>query len=313
MTSSIIIHPEELSKKWIDRMVDGGVTVLGLHPRGGAEAAETLAELVRLFETEDFRELIDYAVERGLEIECEMHAARYLLPKELFADHPEYFRMNEKGERVTDFNLCFSCDEALDILAKNAVALAKKLYRVRPVFYFWLDDAVNASCTCPKCRELSTSDQHLTAVNRMITEIRKVIPEAKMSYLAYRDSLEVPTKVKPAEGVFLEYAPIEKYKTSAVNRIDVERDMLLKQAEFFGWKDSKVLEYWLDNSLFSRWKKPPVRLNVDREKALSEIKEYASLGFESIATFGCFLGQDYEELYGEADISAFTDGIKEIK
>ena len=313
MKSSIIIHPEELSKKWIDRMADGGVSILGLHPRGGAEAAETLAELVKLFETESFRKLIDYACERGLEIECEMHAARYLLPKELFATHPEYFRMNADGNRTPDFNLCFSNGEALKILAENAAVLAKKLYRTRPVFYFWLDDAIGVHCFCPKCKKLSPSDQHLTAVNRMITEIRKVIPDAMLCYLAYRDSLEVPTAVKPADGVFLEYAPIEKYSTSSPERINVEREMLLKQADFFGWKDSKVLEYWLDNSLFSKWKKPPVRLNVDREKAIYEIKEYAALGFENIATFGCFLGEDYDELYGQADISAFTDGIKEIK
>ena len=108
-------------------MADGGIDILGLHPRGGGEAADTLAELVRLFDERSFRELIDYAISRGLEIECEMHAARYLLPKELFATHPEFFRMNEKGERVADFNLCVSSAEALSVLAENAVKLAKKI------------------------------------------------------------------------------------------------------------------------------------------------------------------------------------------
>ena len=83
--------------------------------------------------------------------------------------------------------------------------------------------------------------------------------------------------------------------------------MLLKQAEFFSWKDSKVLEYWLDNSLFSGWKKPPKEFKADDEKIKKEVAEYASLGFEIISTFGCFLGEDYEELYGEPDISAFTE------
>ena len=146
----------------------------------------------------------------------------------------------------------------------------------------------------------------------MLTEIRRSIPDAKMAYLAYMDSLEVPTKVKPVDGVFLEYAPIEKYKKADPERIRIEREMLLKQAEFFGWRDSKVLEYWLDNSLFSKWKKPPVRCEADAETVGAEIREYAALGFENIATFGCFLGEDYEELWGEADISPFTDGIKSI-
>ena len=313
MKSSILIHPEELTKKWIDRMADSGVDILGLHPRGGKTAADTLAELVSSFEDEEFRALIDYAISRGLEVECEMHAARYLLPTSLFVSHPEYFRMMANGERTADFNFCVSSEEAMSLVAQNAATLAKKLYRCRSVFYFWMDDAVNIHCKCPRCQEFSPSDQLLLAVNRMLTEIRRSIPDAKMAYLAYMDSLEVPTKVKPVDGVFLEYAPIQKYsKTAAPESIQRERDMLLKQAEFFGWKDSKVLEYWLDNSLFSKWKKPPVRFEADAETVGAEIREYAALGFENIATFGCFLGEDYEELWGEADISPFTEGMKSI-
>ena len=306
MVKNILIHPEELNKKWIDRMADGGIKILGIHPHGGGRATESLKELIGLLETAEYRALIDYAISRGLEIEYEMHAARFLLPAELFESHPEYFRTMANGERTDKFNFCVSNAEALDLVAKNAAELAKKLYCSRPVFYFWLDDAKNCHCKCEKCRDLSPSDQLLIAVNAMIGEIRKYIPDAKLAYLAYQDSLEVPTAIKPADGVFLEYAPIEKYKNEAPERIEVERNMLLKQADYFGWKDSKVLEYWLDNSLFSGWKKPPKPFTANAQAIKKEVAEYADLGFEIISTFGCFLGEDYEELYGEPDISAFT-------
>ena len=68
-----------------------------------------------------------------------------------------------------------------------------------------------------------------------------------------------------------------------------------------------MLEYWLDNSLFSGWKKPPKEFKADTAAIKKEVPEYAELGFEIISTFGCFLGEDYDELYGEADISAFTE------
>ncbi len=48
---------------------------------------------------EKYRALIDYAKERGLSVEYEFHAAGYFLPRELFAVHPEYFRLNAKSER----------------------------------------------------------------------------------------------------------------------------------------------------------------------------------------------------------------------
>lgn len=307
MIKNILIHPEELSKKWIDRMADGGVKILGLHPQGGGKAVESLHDLLNRLENEEYKALIDYAVSRGLEIEYEMHAARFLLPEELFDTHPEYFRVTADGQRTKKFNFCVSNEDALALVAKNAAELAKKLYRSRPVFYFWLDDAKNIHCKCEKCKKLSPSDQQLIAVNAMIKEIRKEIPNAKFAYLAYQDTLEVPENAKPEDGVFLEYAPIEKYKNESIDRIETERQMLLKQAEFFSWKDSKVLEYWLDNSLFSGWKKPPKEFKADGEKIKKEIAEYTALGFETISTFGCFLGEDYEELYGEADISSFTN------
>lgn len=307
MVKNILIHPEELNKKWIDRMADGGVKILGIHPHGGARATESLNELVALLEIKEYRALIDYAIERGLEIEYEMHAARYLLPAELFDTHPEYFRAMANGERTVNMNFCVSNPDALALVAKNAVELAKKLYRSRPVFYFWLDDAKNVHCKCEKCKNLSPSDQQLIASNAMLEAIRKEIPEAKFAYLAYQDTLEVPTNVHPADGVFLEYAPIEKYKDGGEELIQAERNALIAEAEYFGFKDSKVLEYWLDNSLFSGWKKPPKKFEPNNAQIKKEVAEYADLGFETVATFGCFLGEDYEELYGEADISGFTE------
>ena len=93
MKNGMIIHPGELSKKWIDRLADAGVGVLGIHPEGGSGAPKSLERLLSLLGTPEYRALIDYARLRGLKIEYECHAAGYLMDKSLFADHPEYFRM----------------------------------------------------------------------------------------------------------------------------------------------------------------------------------------------------------------------------
>ncbi len=94
---SFLIHPEELSKKWVDRMVECGISILGLHPVGGKDADISLQKTLQLLDTNGFRELIDYAALKGLEIEYEMHAMRYLLPSSEFDKHPEWFRMNAEG------------------------------------------------------------------------------------------------------------------------------------------------------------------------------------------------------------------------
>ena len=125
MIKRLLIHPEELSRKWIDRMADHGVDVLGLHPVGGGESHRHIEEMLSLLKTDEYRALLDYAVLRGLKVEYEMHAASFLVPRELFDKHPEYFRMDETGTRTPRLNFCFSNPEAMEIALTNAEKLAE--------------------------------------------------------------------------------------------------------------------------------------------------------------------------------------------
>ena len=313
MKSEILIHPEELTKRQIDRMVSLNVDILGIHPVGGTDATDSLKQLLGYLEDPSFCSLLDYAAERGLEIEYEMHAASYLLPRELFLEHPGYFRMDENGVRVPDFDFCPSNEEGLALVAAHAVDLAHRLYRSRHAYYFWMDDGRNHACHCPKCRRFSASEQQLIALNRILQELKKTIPDAKMAHIAYVDRIDVPQQVKPEEGIFLEFAPYEKYmKNPDRQRQEEEQRMLPLLLSHFGTRDAKVLEYWLDNSLFSHWKKPPKPFFANADTVAAEVRAYAKMGFAQIATFGCFLGDDYEALYGEPDITPFTDAFQAL-
>ena len=107
-----LIHPDELSRSWIERARKNRIDRLSLHPRGGAAARESLEEMLDMLKREDYRALIDELIDAGIEVGYEFHAASYLLPRELFSEHPEYFRMDESGERTPESNFCFSNPEA---------------------------------------------------------------------------------------------------------------------------------------------------------------------------------------------------------
>lgn len=306
MRRSMLIHPDELSKKWVDRLKEAGIQVIALHPRGGSRTDESLTALIEQLEDQEYRSLLDYAAQNGLEIEYEMHAAKYLLPRELFTEHPEYFRENMKGERVADSNFCSSNEEALDRVAEGAAKLAKKLYRSSRNYYFWLDDCKKAKCYCDKCKELSASDQQIFVMNRILKKLREEDPQARLAYLAYYDTLTPPEKVMPDEGIFVEYAPMQRDLTKPVCEMPSEEvENISRLISLFGAENARVLEYWYDNSFFSRYVKPPVKFVADNERIKEDLKFYEDMGFDEIATFACFLGRDYEELYGEFDISAF--------
>lgn len=319
MKVSLLIHPSELSKNWIERMAAQGIDTLALHPEGGKDAAQSLAKLLELLENDSFRDLLDYAKECGLRLEYEIHAIGYLLDRALFAAHPEYFRMNEHGERTPDLNFCVSNPDALSLVAKQGADLIERLYRSEENYFFWMDDAKNCLCRCPHCRNLSASDQQLIFLNALLTEIRKKKKNAKLAYLAYHDTMALPKSVCPNDGIFLEYAPINKWLSENANvkenaeYVRRERQTCKLLLDYFGCSNSRVLEYWLDNSLFSGWKKPPKAFLCDREKIERDIREYKETGYENISVFACFLGQDYENLYGEPDITPFTETIKKYK
>lgn len=303
MTTSLLIHPEELTEKWIDRAAALGYDALALHPHGGGEATDALYELLATLETAEYRALIDRAWDKGLAVEYEIHAAGYLLPRQLFAEHPEYFRMNEKGERTPDFNFCFSNTDALRVIGERAAELAARLYRSPHRYFFWADDVRGKTCHCEKCRRLSPSDKNLTFMNAILTALRKEIPDARLAYLAYQDTLPAPQTVRPEEGIFLEYAPIDRDVHRPIEGQDERTNGAVRDLiAFFGTKNAKVLDYWLDNSLFSRWKKPPVKFTPDRAVIEADVAFYKTLGFEDISSFACFLGEDYEALYGAPDI-----------
>lgn len=258
MKASILIHPTELSRRWIDRMTESRIDTLGLHPVGGANSIISLEGLVEQMKSEEFRSLIDYARERGLEVEYEFHAFGYLLPRKLFDTHPEYFRMNKQGERTPSLNFCPSSKEALDIVADNALTLAKSLYGSAHRYFFWSDDARGGVCSCPKCKALTPSDQQLTVLRAIIRKLREEIPDAMLAYLAYYSTLDVPASVESEEGIFLEFAPIDKWHVRVGRNTEEcisgevrERESSCQLLSFFGKSGSRVLEYWIDNSLFS--------------------------------------------------------------
>jgi len=66
-----------------------------------------------------------------------------------------------------------------------------------------------------------------------------------------------------------------------------------------------VLEYWFDNSLFSKWTKPERKFTLNRGVLEKDLAWYAARGFGDVASFACYLGPGYERQWGAPDLSAF--------
>ncbi len=307
-----IINPEDLTRRLIDRLAASGINELGIHPGGGKAAPELLLKTLAFHEEKRTRELYDYAGERGVTVEYDAHVLSYLLPRSEFSVRPEWFRMDESGARVNDANMCASNEDALDYVSKRARELALTLKTPSHRYAYWTDDIVGKTCRCPRCREKTAAQQTLTITNAIARGLKSADPQAITGFLAYLDALEVPEGIRPEKGVYLEYAPIGRDSARAINDAQSPENVhqtakLAALIAYFSTKNARVVEYWADNSRFSNWTRPPKYMSLNAQVMRADVKYYLECGFEDMTSFACFLGEDYEALYGPAPVEEYGE------
>jgi hypothetical protein len=237
------------------------------------------------------------------------------LPRELFERDPDLFRMDEAGSRVPDWNLCPSSVAALEIVGGNAVKLSEVLTPTTHRYYLWSDDG-KPWCKCPACRGLNDADQTLLTTNAILSALRQWDPLARVAGLAYHATLTPPTQVRPSEGVFLEFAPIERRWDRPITDRSIEAHAKLTDAldaaiDTYGVDEhAQVLEYWMDASRHSGWKRPAVAIPWHPEVLQADLDYYASKGFRRVTSFGCYLDREYVNLHGEPPLTEYGAALR---
>lgn len=295
-TRGVVLGCPDLSGDfdWPRLAQEAGLTTIGTHFGPG--------DVMPFLKSAKGRRFLDSCGERGIEVEHELHALQYLLPRERFGAEKELFRMNGKGERVCDGNCCVTNPRALEIISARAVEVARVCRSTTGRYYYWLADG-KPVCQCPKCREFSAADQSVIVENAIVKALRAEIdPAATLSHLAYYHTLMPPTKVKPHEALFLEFAPIKRWELTKRRDPLVEGGKDLRELDallkVFPVETAQILEYWLDESLFSGWKRPYVKMPWNGPLTREEVKAYAKRGIRHFTTFGVYLGDEYIRSHG---------------
>jgi len=302
---------------WAKLAHENGINTIGTHisPK----------QVATFIQSEKGKKFVADCEKYGIYVEHQLHAMGQLLPRELFAEDSTMFRMNKEGRRVKDFNLCVHSQKALDIVAANAQHYSEILPATNHRYYFWIDDNC-PMCACEKCAGYSDSEQALIVENRIIKELRKHDTEAQLAHLAYMSTAQAPKQVKPEAGVFLEFAPILRdwnkpltdgdAKGRGTDGISHRETMqyLRDNLEVFPAETAVVLEYWLDVSMFSWWRKPAVKLPWNKEVFLSDIDTYAKLGIRNITSFAVFIDDKYLEAYKDVNfLKEYGEELRELR
>jgi len=298
----IVLVPSDFTlTEWPELAAHSGLNTIALHP-----APDPVTEFVRSAEG---RAALSLTADLGLDLEYELHAMAHLLPRELFPDHPHLFRMNESDERVPDANLCPSSEEALQCVADHALSVSRILRPTTHRYFLWPDDGA-PWCRCPRCRDLTPSDQSTLVANRIAAALRQDDPGATVAWLAYANTMAAPRNVLPAPELFLEWAPIERDSSRPLDDPACERNAGLLAAldellNLFPPDTAQVLDYWMDASRFSGWRRPATRIPFDAGVLRADLAALAGRGIRSATCFGAWLDADYVKTHGVFPIGEY--------
>jgi hypothetical protein len=298
-TRGVVLIPFDLTlTEWPDRVAQAGLNTIGLH------AARRLDVLVKFVRSDNGQRFLAACQRLGLNVEYELHAMGDLLSREYFQKDPTMFRKEQNGGRNPEFNCCPSHPGALEIIAEAAVEFSRVLRPTTHRYFYWPDDG-REWCFCDKCRGLSASEQALLVENHILRALRQHHdPAASVCHIAYGPTLTPPQQVRPDPGIFLEFAPItrshdrpfaEQTEPTLVDRLEVfDANLLL-----FPRDTAQVLEYWLDNSRFSGWRRPAKKLPWNNAVFRADVEAYAQRGIRHVTSFACYIDAEYVQLHGE--------------
>lgn len=137
-----------------------------------------------------------------------VHTFGTLIPSEKYFDkHPEYYAMNEKGERVPS-QLCMSSPELLDVLCKELDSHMSE----KPEALYWSvsqNDNYNY-CKCDACQKVYEEEGSPSGLLiRFINKVAERYPDKIISTLAYQFTRKAPVLTKPADNVNIMFCNIE--------------------------------------------------------------------------------------------------------
>nr|WP_322796488.1 DUF4838 domain-containing protein [Tepidiforma sp.] len=217
----------------------------------------------------------------GLRLEFGGHHLSALVPRERFAEQPEWFPLR-RGRRDGRFNLCTSSAGARAELRANAARFFAR-FAGADVYHLWADDLRGGGwCECGGCVRLSPSDQALRAANAAAEVLGGMAPGARLAHLAYHDTLARPGKVRPLENVDALWAPRARCYAHAIDDPGCQRNREHLQelerliAWFGGPERVRVFEYYSDSILF-KWMAPP-----HLEVVPADLRAYGRLGVRGV-------------------------------
>ncbi len=267
------------AEAWIEWAARARLNTIFIHTIG--DSGMPLGACRLRFWQQRRRQLWPLLKERGLQLEIGGHHLTDALATQRLRDQPDVFRFNGQ-RRVADGNPCPTNPTTQAIVRR----WARSFFNAEPnaaVYHIWPVDRLHGGwCSCDRCATLSPADQLLLLVNGMAEELATVNSSARISFLAYHDTLFPPQQITPAANVEVLVAPRMRSYASGIgdpehpiNQPLAARIAAIREAFPAG---ISAFEYYLDGILFKS-ALPPLGNTI-----AADLRAYAKWGFAGVYT-----------------------------
>lgn len=138
----------------------------------------------------------------------------FVHPDVYFSTHPEYFSMDENGERVDDKQLCLTNPEVLQLTIAGVKQWLASDPGSKIIAVSQMD--TQGPCLCDECKKVyreeggAYSGTIIRFVNAIADAIKEDYPDVYVTTYAYQYSRSAPTKTKARDNVLVELCTIEE-------------------------------------------------------------------------------------------------------
>ena len=234
------------------------------------------------------------------------HNLQRIIPASMFEEHPEYFALNERGQRTTD-QLCFTNPDVLQITVDYLRNL-KERYPYSTFIPISQNDT-GGYCHCDECEKVNqeeggvNSGPMLRFVNKVAAVLKDEMPDTYVWTYAYQGTREAPINTVPEDNVIIWLCSIEccfSHTFEECSNLDhKENDDKISSKTFVqDLKDwtaiTDKLYIWNYSTNFRNWN----QTNPNFDVLLEDMRFFADNGVDGINDQSMWgsIGGEFEEL-----------------
>ena len=200
----------------------------------------------------------------------------------LFERHPEWFGVDEKGQRSRQAArvFCTSNSEAVEYLTNNVIGYVQARPEI-DIFDLWPPDGARW-CECPDCEKLGEPQDRQALLVNHVNAALKQVSGPRLEVIAYSRALLPPRNVTLDADVLVDFCPINQSFEDQITEASNERNAEYSEA-LQAWRE----QFAGDISLYSyyrkyAWRSMPV---VFPEYMQDDIRWYAVLPLQGVSSY----------------------------